>query len=270
MSATRPIPEFQKYQISFAGHIRDPKSNKRPNGASSRRMTVYNELLFNNILNLVSPCFPVAQSVLGPGKWKALIREFLSSHRCRTPYFRQLPEEFLQFMQQRESNADEPDFLNYLLHYEWVELALELSNKAFDARDLNVNGDLRDGRPALTPVHMLLAYPYPVHRIGKDFQPTVAQREEACLLVFRDNRDIVRFILLNPVSARLVALIESGELSGNQAVEQAVSELRHPEPAAAIEGGHAIIENLRHEGAILGTFVADRAPSPSAAGTISE
>ncbi len=117
---------------------------------------------------------------------------------------------------------------------------------------------------------MLLAYPYPVHRIGKSYQPTVAQRQETCLLVFRDNRDAVRFILLNPVSARLVALIESGELSGNQAVEQAVSELRHPEPAAAIEGGHAIIENLRHEEAILGTFVADRAPPPSVADTLSE
>ena len=261
MSAARLIPEFQKYQFSFTGHIRDPKANKRPKGVPARRMTVYNNLLFNNVLSLVSPCFPVAQSILGAQKWKALMREFLSSHRCRTPYFRQLPEEFLQFMQERESITGEPDFLNYLLHYEWVELALELSNKAFDARDLNVDGDLRDGRPVLTPVHMLLAYPYPVHRIGKRYQPKVAQRQETCLLVFRDNRDAVRFILLNPVSARLVALIESGELSGNQAVEQAVSELRHPEPAAAIEGGHAIIENLRHEGAILGTFVADRAPS---------
>ena len=180
------------------------------------------------------------------------------------------PEEFQQFMQERESNSGEPDFLNYLLHYEWVELALELSNMEFDPSTINVDGDLRYARPALTPVHMLLAYPYAVHRIGKRYQPTAAQREETCLLVFRDHRDAVRFIVLNPVSARLVALIEPGDLTGNQAVEQAVSELRHPEPAVAIDGGHAIIKNLRHEGAILGTFVADRAPSPSAAGTISE
>lgn len=270
MSAARPIPEFQEYQFSFAGHIRDPKSNKRPKGVSSRRMAVYNELLFKNIFNLVSPCFPVAQSILGAKKWTKLMREFLSTHRCRTPYFRQLPEEFLQFMQEREPISGEPDFLNYLLHYEWVELALELSNMEFDQKNIDVDGDLRYGRPALTPVHMLLAYPYAVHRIGKRYQPTAAQREETCLLVFRDHRDAVRFILLNPVSARLVALIQPGDLTGNQAVEQAVSELRHPEPAVAIEGGHAIIKNLRHEGAVIGAFVADRVPEPSITGTASK
>jgi len=260
MSAARPIPDFQKYQFSFTGHIRDPKSNKRPEGMSARSMTVYAELLFKNISSLVSPCFPVAQSILGARKWTKLMREFLSTHRCRTPYFRELPEEFLRFMQERESISGEPDFLNYLLHYEWVELALAHSNMDLDPRNINVDGDLRDGRPILTPVHMLLAYPYAVHRIGKRYQPTAAQREETCLLVFRDHRDAVRFIVLNPVSARLVALIEPGDLSGNQAVGQAVSELRHPEPAAAIEGGHAIIENLRREGAILGAFGADRVP----------
>jgi hypothetical protein len=254
MSAARSIPEFQKYQFSFAGHIRDPKSNKRPQGVLARRMTVYNQLLLKNISSLVSPCFPVARAVLGSRKWKALIREFLSSHRCRSPYFRQLPEEFLQFMRERESVSREPDFLNYLLHYEWVELALGLSNKDSGVSDIDVAGDLRSGCPALTPVHTLLTYPYAVHRIGKHFQPTVAEQEETCLLVFRDQRDVVRFIELNSASARLVALIEPGDLTGNQAVEQAVSELGRRTSAGAIEGGHALIENLRHEGAILGTF----------------
>ena len=254
MSAARPIPEFQKYQFAFTGHIRDPKANKRPKGVPARRMAVYNELLFNNVSSLVSPCFPVTRSILGARKWKALMREFFSSHRCRTPYFRQLPEEFLQFMQERESITGEPDFLNCLLHYEWVELSLDLSNKEPDARIIDVAGDLREGRPALTPVHMLLTYPYAVHRIGKHYQPTPAQREETCLLVFRDSSDAVRFIVLNSVSARLISLIEPGELTGNQAVTQVVSELHHPEPTVALEGGHAIVENLRQEGAILGTF----------------
>ncbi len=261
MSAAPPIPEFQKYQLSFTRHIRDQKANKRPRGVPARRMTVYNDLLFNNVSSLISPCFPVAQSILGKRKWKALMREFFSLHRCRTPYFRQLPEEFLQFMQDRESNAGEPEFLNYLLHYEWVELSLDLSNKEPDEHSINAAGDLREERPALTPVHMLLVYPYAVHRIGKRYQPTAAEREETCLLVFRNGSDDVRFIVLNSVSARLVALIEPGDLTGNQAVTQVVAELHHPEPAVAIEGGHAIIENLRQEGAILGTFVPEAGSS---------
>jgi UDP-2-acetamido-3-amino-2,3-dideoxy-glucuronate N-acetyltransferase len=38
MSAARPTPEFQEYQFSFAGHIRDPESNKRPQGVPARRI----------------------------------------------------------------------------------------------------------------------------------------------------------------------------------------------------------------------------------------
>jgi hypothetical protein len=270
MSAARPTPEFQEYQFSFTGHIRDPESNKRPQGVPARRMAVYNDLVFNNIFGLVSPCFPVAQSILGVEKWKALMQEFLSSHRCRTPYFRQLPEEFLRFMQERESISDEPDFLIYLLHYEWAELALELSNNEPDACDIDAAGDLGKGRPVLTPVHMLLTYPYAVHRIGKDYRPMKAQREETCLLVFRDPSDTVRFIVLNAVSARLVGLIGPGDLTGNQAVEQVVSEINHPEPAVAKKGGHAIIENLRREGAILGSFTADPAPGKSTTSVVTK
>lgn len=254
MSAQRSVPEFQQFQYSFTRHIRNPKTVARPKGVPARRMAVYNELLFNNIFSLVSSCFPVAQSVLGVRKWKALMRAFFSSHRCHTPYFRQLPEEFLQFMQERESGDQLPDFLIYLLHYEWVELSLDVSNKDSSEIAIDAEGDLRTGRPALTPVHMLLVYPYAVHRISKRYQPTLEQRENTHLLVFRDGRDKVRFIVLNPISARLVALIESGEMTGVQAVEQVVTEINHPQPDVARNGGHKIIENLRDEGAILGTF----------------
>ncbi len=257
MSAEPPVPDFQRYQFAFTRHIRDPKTNARPKGVPARRMAVYNDLLFNNVFSLVSPCFPVAQSILGVRKWKALMRAFFASHRCKTPYFRQLPEEFLQFMQERESAAGEPDFLSYLLHYEWVELALEVTNKEPDAGSIDAAGDLCHERPALTPAHMLLNYPYAVQRISKRYQPTPDQREKTYLLVFRDSADDVRFIVLNSVSARLVALIEPGNLTGNQAVEQVITELQHPQPAAARDGGHAIIRDLRQQGAIVGTIIAN-------------
>ncbi len=258
MSAQQPTPEFQDYQRAFTRHIRDPKQHPRPAGVTARRMKVYNDLLFNNVFNLISSCFPVAHSVLGKRKWRQLVREFFATHRCRSPYFRQVPEEFLQFMQQRDSGGREPDFLIYLLHYEWVELALDISTKEIDANAIDPTGDLVAGRPVLTPSHMLLSYPYAVHRIGKRYQPTPTQQEQTYLLVFRDREDTVRFVVLNPVSARLLALIEPGTLTGNQALAQVVEELQHPDPAVALAGGQAILEDLRKEGAFLGTFRPDR------------
>ena len=250
------VPEFQRYQLSFTRHIRDPEADPRPAGVAARNMQVYNDLLFKNVFNLVSSCFPVARTVLGKQKWQELVRAFFANHRCRTPYFRQIPEEFLQFMQARKPKHDEPHFLLYLLHYEWVELALDVTDKDVDAEQVDTHGDLRDQRPVLTPAHMLLTYPYAVHRIGEHYQPTQLQQEETNLLVFRDRDDRVRFIVLNPVSARLVYLITPGSRTGNEAVETVVAELQHPDPAVAIEGGHAILENLRREGAIVGTTIA--------------
>ena len=261
MSAPRPIPEFQAYQRAFTSHIRDPKKHPRPKGVPARRMKVYNELLFNNVFGSISSCFPVASSVLGKRKWQKLIREFFATHRCRTPYFRQIPEEFLQFMQQRGAAANDADFLIYLLHYEWVELSVDISNKEADMSAIDAAGDLCAGRPALAPAHMLLSYPYAVHRISKRYQPTPQQQEQTCLLVFRDGTDTVRFIVLNPVSARLVALIEPGNVSGDEALAQVVAELQHPDPALAFAGGQAVLEDLRKEGAILGTHRSDADPA---------
>jgi uncharacterized protein len=252
---TQPVtPDFQDYQRAFTRHVRDPEKHPRPEGVPAGRMEVYNELLFKNIVSQVSSCFPVARSILGEHAWKALVRAFFATHRCRTPYFRQIPEEFLQYMQERESSDQKPDFLIYLLHYEWVELSVEISDKEADMAGVDPAGDLCVGNPVLAPARMLLTYPYAVHRIGKDYQPSPEQREQTSLLVFRNSSDKVRFIVMNQVSARLIALLDSGSVSGNQALAQIVEELRHPNPESALEGGCNILENLREEGAIIGTL----------------
>lgn len=249
----RSIPEFQAYQREFTSYIRDPKTHTRPAGTPARGMKVYSDLLFNNVFNGVSSCFPVARSILGKRRWRQLVREFFAVHRCRTRCFRQVPEEFLQFMQQRDATAGEHDFLIPLLHYEWVELAVDTCTREPDFTSIDPGGDLCAGQPVLTPAHMLLCYPYAVHRISKRYQPTTDQQEQTCLLVFRDSADKVRFVILNPVSARLVALVEAGNLTGEQALDEVIAELQHPDPAVAIAGGLAILENLRKDGAILGT-----------------
>lgn len=250
-----PPAEFQQFQAAFAGHIRDPQGVPRPAGVPARRMRVYNELVFNNLLTFISACFPVARGILGVRKWKSLAREFLVQHRSHSPYFRQIPEEFLRFMNQRPAQKGEPDFLNWLLHYEWVELALDTANRDASLEGIDTKGDLLEQAPVLNPVYMLLAYPYAVHRISRRYRPGPDQRETTHLLVYRDLSDRVRFTVLNPVSARLVALLEAGKLSGKQALEKIAVETRHPDPRTVMQGGLQILEKLRADGAILGTAI---------------
>ena len=63
----------------------------------------------------------------------------------------------------------------------------------------------------------------------------------------------MRFIVLNPVSARLVSLLETGELSGRAALLRLGEEMHHPEPENMLRLGVDILQKLHAEQAILGT-----------------
>jgi len=245
------LPAFQRYQYAFTAHIRDPQGAPRPRGVPRERMRVYNELLYNNLEGFLLACFPVCRKILGARAWKRVVRAFFARHRCRTPLFRQIPEEFVQWLAQRQ--VEVPDYLPHLAHYEWVELAVDTSPAALDEDAIVRDGDLLSGRPVLTPASMLVSYPYPVHRIGPRMRPERPDEAPTRILVFRDDQDQVRFIVLNAVSARLLALLAEGGRSGRAALGVIAAELRHPDPASVIAAGTRVLEDLRAQGALPGT-----------------
>jgi len=103
------IPDFQKKQLAFAAHIRDPEHVPAPVGVEDRRMAIYRELFFNNLRNLLSNMFPVLNKLHAKENWEELIRLFMQHHRADTPYFLQLPEDFLSFLQ-NEYEFQDNDF----------------------------------------------------------------------------------------------------------------------------------------------------------------
>lgn len=245
---------FQRYQAEFTGHIRNPKAHPRPSGTARRGMDVYAEIVFNNMDETLSACFPVCRKVLGARRWKRLVRDFLAQHRCATPWFRQIPEELLRWLETvPDAIQDLPPFLASLAHYEWIELAVAVADVAAPAFD--PEGDLLQGRPALAPSLALLEYPWPVHRIAPRFKPTQSSAEPTRLLVYRDQQDEVHFIELNAVSARLLALLQGeGLMTGRQALEKIAAEMWHPDPQAVIKFGVEFLEDLRRQGAVWGVL----------------
>jgi len=254
-SAPAGLPLFQQYQFAFTGHIRNPRLNKRPRGVDARRMNVYNELVYNNLEGFLLACFPVLRQVLGKRKWSGLVRDFFSSHRCHTPFFRQIPAEFVHYLEnERGERAADPVFLQDLAHYEWVELMLSVSNKEIDYALIDRDGDLMRGRPVLNPVLSLQSYAYPVHRIGPRFKPTSEQKEETHFAILRNTEDEVKFIMINPVSLRLLSLFQTTAFSGEAALLQIVAELKHQNPDMVLAGGDEIMQSLRESQVILGTW----------------
>jgi hypothetical protein len=114
-------PKFQEQQYAFAAHIRDPKNVPAPEGIEDRRMAIYRELFFNNLQSLLANMFPVLKKLHSDRHWRHLIRKFMQRHQAKTPYFLELPAEFLAFLQNEyEPGPDDFPFLVELAHYEYI------------------------------------------------------------------------------------------------------------------------------------------------------
>jgi hypothetical protein len=245
---------FKKFQIQFTRHIRDPKKHPRPRGVPARRMGVYNTLLFNNIEGVLAACFPVLKLILKSRRWKELVRDFFSEHKCHSPFFREVPKEFLEYLEkERKPRKFDPCFLKYLAHYEWIELDLFVTEEGPEGSVDNSPGDLLNEKPVFRSALKLVSYPYSVHLLSPDYQPKKPEKERSYYLVFRNRDDEVEFIKLNPLTARLVELLLKRRLTGRKALEKICKLFKMTDPNSIRESGLKILEKFREKGAILGT-----------------
>lgn len=255
-SAITALPKFKRVQYGFAAHLRDPERHPAPPDVEDRRMKVYRELFYNNVESFIANGFPVLRKLYDDMSWHRLVRDYFSRHQSHTPYFHGIAEEFLRYLQEeRGSQPEDPSFLLELAHYEWVELALGISEDELDDISAQPDGDLMAGIPVLSPLAWNLAYQYPVHRISPDFRPSSTQPTH--IVVYRDRKDRVGFLEINAVTARLLQLIEEQpERTGREQLQAIAQELQHPKPEVVIEGGREMLEGLRQRDIILGTKTA--------------
>ncbi|MGZ8218577.1 HvfC family RiPP maturation protein [Methylomagnum sp.] len=246
------LPGFQRTQFEFAAYIRDPHRHPVPPGVAPVRMDTYRELFFNNIESFIATGFPVLKSILVGERWLALVQDFYARHRCKTPLFVQIAEEFLAYLQaERGDRPEDPAFLLELAHYEWVELALAVGEAEVPQPDAALIADPLPHTIRLSELAWPLAYHFPVHKIGPDFQPAEPPGQPTFLLVYRDCEDVVRFMELNPVTYRLLELLEaSGPLPARDCLSRIAEELRHPDPGAVVGFGAEILRGLAERGVI--------------------
>ena len=246
---------LSELQFQFAGHIRDPENQPAPKGVEDRRMGIYRDLFYNNIQAYLAGNFPVIRRLYSDQRWRQMVRDFMVRHRAHNPLFPELPREFLQFVQKyRGPESGDPPFLLELAHYEWVELAVSLDEREiFDAK-ADPDGDLLQQSPVLSPLSRLLSYRYPVHRIRPDFRPAEPPAIATHLVVYRNRYDQVKFIALNPVAARLLALIDQQPgRSGQAYLEQIADELGNAEPDNTIKHGLSTLQDFKDRDIIAGT-----------------
>ncbi|MBD3671363.1 MAG: putative DNA-binding domain-containing protein [Gammaproteobacteria bacterium] len=247
--------EFHKVQYQFTAYIRDPDNNPAPQDIDARRMKVYSELFYNNVEDFMSGNFPVLREIYSDEAWHALIRDYFSHHQARTPLFPEMPREFLYYLEhEREAREHDYPFMLELAHYEWVESVLYMADEEQELGRIEQDGDLLNGLPVLSSLAWLLSYQYPVHRIGTTYLPSEAPEQPTYIMVYRDSQNEIQYMELNPVTMRLLQILKARETSSaREALESIADELQHPQPQVVIDGGLAILQDLRQRGVILGT-----------------
>jgi len=196
------MKSLRETQHAFIQHIKNPQANPLVGGIEDRRLKIYRELFFKNILSFLSSGFPVLESLYSEQQWKELARTFFIKHECRSPYFIDISKEFIEFLSNEyELTEFDPIFMRELAHYEWLELDVSVRKSSQRTKKW-------DGFSPITQVQMselatLVSYQYPVHQISAEFSPSQIT-EIVYVVVYRDTTDEVNFTLINAVSAHLL------------------------------------------------------------------
>lgn len=247
-------PKFQEVQYEFTAHLRDPDNNAAPIEIEDRRMEIYRGLFYRNIEGFIKRGFPVIRKLYSDKNWHKMVRHFYANHESQSPYFRDIAAEFLFYLEyEREPREEDPVFLVELAHYEWLEVLLNFSDAKIDWENIDKQADLLQSVPVLTPFMRFNQYQYPVHQIKPDFQPTAPAEQPTFLLVYRNQKDKVAFMEVNPVTARLLNMMENNAtLTGEQMLGTIAGELPQLKPETVVYGGHKTLLDLQQKDIILG------------------
>jgi hypothetical protein len=204
-------------------------------------MAIYRELFFNNLHNLIGTTFPVIKKLHTREKFRSLIRAFMVRHEAQT-------------QNEYELQDDDFPFLIELAHYEWVELALSVSEETNEGRSVDPDGDLLEGIPVRSVLAWTYAYQYPVHRISTDHLPAEPGETPTFLAVCRKANDDMDFMELNPVTARLLEMIEANKQdSGRELLLKLAEEINYPDGDTLVQHGLNAMQQMRQAEILLGT-----------------
>lgn len=244
--------DFKAKQNEFSAYIRDPFNNPRPVDVKQNRIETYRDLFFNNINSFLSSNFPVIKVILTDQQWFELAQDFFSNHVSTTPYFSEIPEEFIDYLQNERNNDDDHPFLLELAHYEWVEMALSIAKEEINTNTNNFIENLPRQTITVSPLAWPLIYQFPVQKISPSFLPKETPEEPTSLLVYRDTSDEINFMQLPSITFRLLQIIQNKEgISCKDSLKQIAQESAHPEPEKIFASGLQIVKNLAKKNIII-------------------
>ncbi len=204
----------------FGAMLRGPYSALTNTG----REKIYYHLLRANLHEVLANIYPRVIDNVGAENWAFLLDEFLRQHRAATPYFYQLPDEFLSFLWHNKAEYEQWPWLWALAHFEWMELVATVADEALPAPNTAL---IR-----CTPLLYYCQYEYAVYPLDKEYTALARRAYPWQGVVYRNGQHEVQWFALEPWPALLLqAILQHKECS--------IEELVHP----LLQGNAAYKEN---------------------------
>jgi hypothetical protein len=172
----------------------------------SKREKIYYHLIRANLREMLANVYARVIQQLGDAKWTFLIDQFLQLHSAKTPYFYQLPDEFLSFLWHNSGLYQECPWVFALAHFEWMELVATVAD-----RPLVEQGTVNLAAESViqcSPLAYYCQYEYAVYPLDKGAPPLALRATPWQGIVYRDNAEQVYWHELAPWTALLFNRIQ--------------------------------------------------------------
>ena len=199
---------FQRVQAVLAEHIRNPETNPPPSDVEDRRLQIYRRLFYNTIESFCSRNLRSLRNIVDDEYWHTLIREFMHSYRCDSPYFREIPQQFMHFLVETHKEKDRLPYITELCHFDAIRLELRLAPDTTYATESD-SIDFQTDKLVLSDLVRLLSYQWPVHEIDADYIEIQPPTEPTWIVAFRNKQDNVQILVSNARTIRLLELLRT-------------------------------------------------------------
>jgi hypothetical protein len=225
-------------------------------GANPERWKVYRRMVRSRLADSVEHGFERLAAVVGSDRFGEMVALFLAESPPRSLYLRDVPGEFLQYLERNRDRLTQayalPAYALDLARYEWAELETAYSFEETSAAQV---GPLdMNGVPVLAPAHRLLDLGYPVHRIGTDAHDETMQAAPFSLCLYRDVKTHeVEVLELTPVTASMLSLMQRRSSTLAEIVRTAADEVGATVDVAFVEALSTLLADLIERGVLLGS-----------------
>ena len=183
-----------QYQQRFAQAIREGEA---ADGLPQERLNVYIRLIRNNIHSFIDRCYTETLQYFDSEEWGCLKEGFVRDARAQTPYFQEIPGEFLRYCQSLPLS----DGILALMDFEYTQLLAEVAQIS-DIPNIRYSNDIKY---TLSPTAFIRRYRYDVI--------DSLQEIDWGLLIWRDSEDNVMYQTLDDFEAMLLEMMNSSSIS---------------------------------------------------------